>query len=130
MVSYGVFLNQDSYLYRQTKTSISNEKSDLQALCTKTVLEHNLNEMIQFGDFKINVKTPKQFDVEVSNSDVRFVYIKHLGIHDTYTLDNLYKSLKSHPTIFIHENFKKLDSLQLLLDVELQELHTKKKFEE
>lgn len=125
MAAYGVFIDTETYRYRQTPNSVSNSKAEAQALSTKLVIQDTLRQMLPSEGFLVKESSPKQFDIEIE-ADAVCVFLEHLGIKDSDLQNALRKLVYDLPMFCIHESFKDLNKLQNYVDVSVQELHTQK----
>lgn len=104
MVTYGKFVDINSYKYRQIATSISNSKLNIQDTATKQVITDNAHRMIHSQDFSIAEVSRKKF--EIKTEDTAFcVYLDHLGIRDQFLLQQLIKIIYRNPVLCIYDFF-------------------------
>lgn len=123
LASYGVFVNLETYKYRQISTSISNSSFEVQTLATKKVIEANLKAFLGSKDFLVKELKPKTFNIFMDNFQ-NLMYLGHLGIRSL----ELQNNIQENPTHFIDDYYKILDRLHNKTYFDLQEAKTKKSF--
>lgn len=123
LASYGVFIDLETYKYRQLSTSISNSSLENQTLATRKVIEANIKAFMDSKAFLLKEPKPKAFEIFIENSQ-NLIYLSHLGIR----VDTLEKTLQENPIRFIDEYYKPLDRLHNRAYFDLQEAKTKKSF--
>jgi len=104
MIAYGVFVDTDTYRYRQTTDSISNSQLKSQDLATKLVIIDNVRRTIKSHNFIVEEVSHKTFEIKIGFEDA-CLYLEHLGIEDPLLAHNLSVLFQKYPLQYIYRPF-------------------------
>jgi len=101
LASCGIFVDEDTYLYRHVNTSLSASKPDAQTRNTRDVVEDNIKLMIstrEGGGYSLAERGSKCYEIAIDPHVKHLVYLNHLGLNDPEYLN----WIANNPADFIH----------------------------
>jgi chondroitin synthase len=123
LAGYGVFVDVETYRYRQTMSSISNSFAQYQVSATRKVVEANLKALTHNSKSEVSEVQPKTFELFCDKKE-NLVFLKHLGLID----EGVLLRIAEQPHLNVSYAFQTLDDLSNKVYFSIQDAQTKKHF--
>lgn len=125
--SVGIFVDKETYLYRQVPTSLTVVKSASQTQNTKDVVISNLEKMTRsyVNAYTLSENGSKNYQIRIAEDVAQLVCVDHLGLH-TETLSNL---ITRDPHSFTNPKLVRIQNQLGARILKMVDAHTRLEFE-